>query len=72
MPFDFKGPRRVGAFSRALTIFLTPQCRGFSRALISEKSKSPLFPGSWGGGGGGRGYKLFVCLFNDASTLMGH
>ena len=48
MAFDFKGPCRAGAFSRAFTIFLTPQCRGFSRALISEKSKSPLFPGSEG------------------------
>ena len=48
MAFDFKGPRRARAFSRAFTIFLTPQCRDFSRALISEKSKSPLFPGSGG------------------------
>ena len=48
MPFDFKGLRRAGAFSRVFTIFLTPQCRGFSSALISEKSKSPLFPGSGG------------------------
>ena len=50
MAFDFKGPPSAGAFSRAFTIFLTPQCRSFSRALISEKSKSPLFPGSGGGG----------------------
>ena len=42
MAFDLKGLRRAGAFSRAFTIFLTLQCRGFSRALISEKSKSPL------------------------------
>ena len=48
MAFDFKGPRRAGAFSRAFSVFLTPQCSGFSRALISEKSKSPLFPGSGG------------------------
>ena len=46
--FDFKGPRRAGAFSRALTIFVTLQCRAFSRALMSEKSKSPLSPGSGG------------------------
>ena len=57
MAFYFKGPHRAGALSRAFTIFLTPQCRGFSRALISEKTKSPLFPGSVGGGGGCCGYK---------------
>ena len=28
--------------------WLSPQCRGYSRELLDEKSKSPLFPGAGG------------------------
>ena len=41
-------PTGRGLLAELLLYFLTPQCRGFSRALSSEKSKSPLFPGSGG------------------------
>ena len=37
--------------SRAMTLSRSPQCRAFSRAVMDEKSLSPLFPV---GGGGGR------------------
>ena len=40
----------AGAFSRDLTINLSPQCRAFSRALKTEKLKAPLFPGPVGAG----------------------
>ena len=46
--------------SRAMmTLSKSPQCRAFSRALMDEKSLSPLFPVGGGGGGGGwsSGYK---------------
>ena len=36
-------PPGAGAFSRDFTINLSPQCRGFSRALKTEKLKAPLF-----------------------------
>ena len=32
-------------FSREFTIFLSPQCKAFTRALQTEKLKAPLFPG---------------------------
>ena len=38
------------AFSRDLTINLSPPCRAFSRALKTEKLKAPLFPGPVGAG----------------------
>ena len=38
--------------SRAMTISRSPQCWAFSRALIDEKSLSPLFPVDGVGGGG--------------------
>ena len=34
--------------------------QGFSRAVMDEKSLSPLFPVGGGGGGGGSGYKWLV------------
>ena len=34
-----------GAFSRDFIINLSPQCRAFSRALKTKKSKAPLSPG---------------------------
>ena len=37
------GPERR-AFSRDLTINLSQQCRAFSRALKTVKSKAPLLP----------------------------
>ena len=39
--------------SRAMTLSRSPQCRAFSRAVMDEKSFSPLFPVGGGGGGGG-------------------
>ena len=47
--------------SRAMTLSRFPQCRAFSRAVMDEKSLSPLFPvGGRGGGrwGRGSGYKM--------------
>ena len=36
-----------------MTLSRSPQCRALSRAVMNEKSSSPLFPvGGWGGGGG--------------------
>ena len=43
--------------SRVMTPSRPPQCRAFSRAVMDEKSLTPLFPV---GGGGGRGYKWLV------------
>ena len=34
--------------SRAMTLSRSPQCRAFSRAVMDEKSLSPLFPVSGG------------------------
>ena len=34
--------------SRAMTLSRSPQCRAFSRAMMDEKSLSPLFPHRWG------------------------
>ena len=39
---------RGGGVSRDFTINLSPQCRGFSRALKTEKLKASLFPGPVG------------------------
>ena len=36
-----------------MTLSRSIQCRAFSRALMDEKSLSPLFPVASGGGGGG-------------------
>ena len=36
--------------SRLVTLSTSPQCRAFSKAVMDEKSLSPLFP--VGGGGG--------------------
>ena len=41
--------------SRALTLSRSPQYRAFSRAVMDEKSLSPLFLVGGVGGGGGRG-----------------
>ena len=35
-----------------MTLSRSPQCRAFSRAVMDEKSLSPLFPVRGGGGGG--------------------
>ena len=43
--------------SRALTLSRSPQYRAFSRAVMDEKSLSPLFPEDGGEWGGGSGYK---------------
>ena len=40
----------AGAFCRDFTINVSPQCRAFSRALKTEKLKSPLFPSPVGAG----------------------
>ena len=37
--------------SRAMTLSRSPQCRAFSRAVMDEKSLSPLFPVGRGWGG---------------------
>ena len=36
--------------SKAMTLSRSPQCRAFSRAVMDEKSLSPLFPVGEGGG----------------------
>ena len=41
----------------AMTLSRSPLCRAFSRAVMDEKSSSPLFHIGGGGGGGGSGYK---------------
>ena len=38
--------------SRVVTHSRSPQCRAFSKAVMDEKSLSPLFPVGEGGGGG--------------------
>ena len=38
--------------SRTMTLSRSLQCRAFSRAVMDEKSLSPLFPVGGGGGGG--------------------
>ena len=45
-----------------MTLSSSPQCRAFSRALMDEKSLSPLFPVGGGGHGGGGG---FAVVTND-------
>ena len=46
------GPRERGTKSRAITISLSPQCRGYNGALRNEQLLSPLFPiGGVGRGG---------------------
>ena len=69
-PFEFPPPGKCRACdiaqiypvyftiikSRAMTLSRSPQCRAFSRAVIDEKSLSPLFSvGVCVGGGGGEG-----------------
>ena len=39
--------------NRAMTHSRSSQYRAFSRAVMDEKSLSPLFPLGWGGGEGG-------------------
>ena len=43
-------PLGAGAFCRAFTTNVAPQCRAFSRALEFEKLKAPLFRGPEGAG----------------------
>ena len=43
-------PLGAGAFCRALTTNVAPQCRALSRALKIEKLKAPLFRGPEGAG----------------------
>ena len=45
----------MGENSRAVTFHLSPQGRGFSRALILRKLLSPPIPVGGGGAGGGGG-----------------
>ena len=40
----------AGAFRRAFTTNVAPQCRAFSRALEIEKLKAPIFCGPKGAG----------------------
>ena len=40
---------------KAMTLSRSPRCRAFSRAVMDEKTLSPLFP--VGGGSGDNGYK---------------
>ena len=49
--FEYCQSLGAGAFRRAFTTNVTPQCRAFSRALEIEKLKAPLFCGPGGGGG---------------------
>ena len=48
--FEYCQPLGAGAFRRAFTTNVAPQCRDFSRALESEKLKAPLFRGPEGAG----------------------
>ena len=43
-------PPGAGAFCRAFTTNVAPQCRALSRALEIEKLKAPLFRGPEGAG----------------------
>ena len=46
-----------------MTLSRSPQCRAFSRAVIDEKSLSPLFSvGVWGGGGGASGRSSYKAM----------
>ena len=50
-----------------MTLSRSPQCRAFSKAVMNERSLSPLFP--VGEGGGVSGYKWLVhlkCGFCDS------
>ena len=47
--------------SRAMTLSRSPQCRAFSRALMDEKSLSPLFP---------VGYKWLVHNFDNICLIL--
>ena len=51
----FPCPRGWGEKNSAVTFHLSPQCQGFSRTVMDEKSLSPLFPVGKGGGGAGGG-----------------
>ena len=48
--FEFCQPLGAGAFRRAFTKNVAPQCKAFSRALEIEKLKAPLFRGPEGAG----------------------
>ena len=48
--FEYCQPLGAGAFRRAFTTNVTPQCRAFSRALEIEKLKAPLSRGPKGAG----------------------
>ena len=48
--FEYFQPLGAGAFRRAFTTNVAPQCRAFSRAMEIEKLKAPLFRGPEGGG----------------------
>ena len=41
-----------------------PQCGGNNRELLDEKSKSPLFPGTGGWGGGGQRLQMTSILLS--------
>ena len=45
-----KHNRLRGENGHGFTNWLSPQCGAFSRDLLNEKSKSPLFPRAGGGG----------------------
>ena len=48
--FEYCPSLGAGAFRRAFTTNVAPQCRAFSRALEIEKLKAPLFRGPKGAG----------------------
>ena len=48
--FEYYQPLGAGAFHRAFTTNVAPQCRAFSRALEIEKLKASLFRGPRGAG----------------------
>ena len=60
--------------SRAMTLSRSPQCRAFSRAVMDEKSLSPLFPvGGWGWGweAGGQWLQMTGALhFNHLAAIV--
>ena len=46
--FEYCQPLGAGAFRRAFTTSMAPQCRAFSRAFEIEKLKAPLLRGPEG------------------------
>ena len=59
-----------------MTLSWSSQCRAFSRAVMDEKSLSPLFPvGGGGGGGGGQWLQMtgaYIMAYLDEHKLLSY